>query len=270
MISNKQSVLDNKVVHGEARPLVQALTQCPFSFLPRVRTITADWVARQNQQLGLNRSAHLEGISGETSGGHGKGTGSNRAHGSSGKGFGGCRLGRAASSLVGRGGGGMAGSRGGGGGCGSSGSIGQAANLGNGGRVVGGAKLLDVALALVLAICVASVGLDAVGEELLADEGGQSLGVILETRSRVVGSACAVEGELSLVAVVQVSVVVAKDLASVGLALAPNSSLLLGNRVRVNGHVQRALVGRNSLSRHRSSGNGDEDGRGSHFRSWFG
>lgn len=48
------------------------------------------------------------------------------------------------------------------------------------------------------------------------------------------------------------------------------TSLLLGNRVGVNGHVQRALVGLNSLGRHRSSGNGDEDGRGSHFRSCFG
>lgn len=46
VISNKQSVLDNKVVHGEARLLVQALTQCPFSFLPKARTITTDWVAR--------------------------------------------------------------------------------------------------------------------------------------------------------------------------------------------------------------------------------
>lgn len=63
---------------------------------------------------------------------------------------------------------------------------------------MGGAELLDLALALILAICVASVGLDAAGEELLADEGGQGLGVVLETRSRAVGSACAVEGELSL------------------------------------------------------------------------
>lgn len=81
VISNKQSVLDNKVVYGEARPLVQALTQCPFSFLPRVRTITTDWVARQNQQLELNRSAHLERVSGQTSGGHGKNTSSCRGHG---------------------------------------------------------------------------------------------------------------------------------------------------------------------------------------------
>jgi hypothetical protein len=63
---------------------------------------------------------------------------------------------------------------------------------------LGGAKLLDVALALVLTICVASVGLNAVGVELLANESGQGLGVVLETRSRVVGSACAVEGQLSL------------------------------------------------------------------------
>jgi hypothetical protein len=47
------------------------------------------------------------------------------------------------------------------------------------------------------------------------------------------------------------------------------TSLLLGNRTRVNGHVQRALVGRD-LSRHRSGGNGNEDGGGSHFESCFG
>lgn len=80
----------------------------------------------------------------------------------------------------------------------SSGGIGLFADLSDGGRVLGGAKLLDLALALVLTICVASVGLNAAGEELLADEGGQGLGVELETRGRAVGSACAVEGQLSL------------------------------------------------------------------------
>lgn len=165
----------------------------------------------------------------------------------------------------------MASRRGGSGRGSSSRSIGLFADLSDGGRVLGGAKLLDIALALVLAIRVASVGLDAAGEELLADEGGQGLSVVLETRGRVVGSACAVVGQLSLVAVILVSVIVAKDLASVGLTLAPNSSLLLGNSVGVNGHVQSALVGRNSsLGRDRSGGDGDEDGGGSHFRSCFG
>ncbi len=42
------------------------------------------------------------------------------------------------------------------------------------------------------------------------------------------------------------------------------TSLLLGNRVGVNGHVESALVGRD-LGRHHSSGNGNEDGGGSHF-----
>lgn len=42
------------------------------------------------------------------------------------------------------------------------------------------------------------------------------------------------------------------------------TSLLLGNRARVNGHVERTLVGRN-LGRHHSGGNGNKDGGGSHF-----
>lgn len=140
----------------------------------------------------------------------------------------------------------------------------QAANLGGSGRALGGTELLDVGLAGVLAILVAGVGLDAVGEELLADEGGQGLGVVLETGSRAVGSARAVVRQSSLVTIILIGVVVAKNLAGVGLSLAPHGSLLLGNRVRVNGHVESALVGRD-LGRHHSSGNGNEDGGGSHF-----
>lgn len=44
------------------------------------------------------------------------------------------------------------------------------------------------------------------------------------------------------------------------------TSLLLGNRVGINSHVKSALVGRD-LRRHQSSGNGDENGGGSHLES---
>lgn len=151
-----------------------------------------------------------------------------------------------------------------GGGLSGSTALVQAANLGGSGRALGGTELLDVGLAGVLAILVAGVGLDAVGEELLADEGGQGLGVVLETGSRAVGSARAVVRQSSLVTIILIGVVVAKNLAGVGLSLAPHGSLLLGNSVGVNGHVERALVGRD-LGRHHSSGNGNEDGGGSHF-----
>lgn len=42
------------------------------------------------------------------------------------------------------------------------------------------------------------------------------------------------------------------------------TSLLLGNRAGVNGHVERALVGRD-LSGNRSSGHDNKDGGGSHL-----
>lgn len=144
-----------------------------------------------------------------------------------------------------------------------------AADLGGGGRVLGGAQLLDVILAGTLTVLVAGVGLNAVGVELLADEGGQRLGVVLETRSRAVGGARAVVLESSLVAVVVIGVVVAKNLAGVGLGLAPNGSLLLGNSVGINSHVKRALVGRD-LGRHQSSGDGNENSGGSHLERRFG
>jgi hypothetical protein len=250
-------------------------TQLPFFFLPSYKsahTHTHTHTHHYQGNLGVARlgqnglSAHLENVSHETSGGHGKGARAGRAQGGRGETTGRARRGAAASRVGGRGGGVGGGRRlGGAAGGGGSGAAGiQAADLGNGGRVVGGAELLDVVLALVLAILVAGVGLDAVGVELLADEGGKGLGIVLETGGRAVGSAGAVVRESSLVAVILVGVVVAKDLAGVGLGLAPNGSLLLGNRAGVNGHVERALVGRD-LSGNRSSGHDNKDGGGSHL-----
>lgn len=153
-------------------------------------------------QTRLNGSSHLENVSHEASGSHGKGASANGTLGSGSEAAGGAGLGSAASSRLGRSGGGSSVVSGGGtlarGGLSGSTALVQAANLGGSGRALGGTELLDVGLAGVLAILVAGVGLDAVGEELLADEGRQGLGVVLETGSRAVGSARAVVRQSSL------------------------------------------------------------------------
>jgi len=140
----------------------------------------------------------------------------------------------------------------------------QAADFGGSGRIGLCTVLFNIGLTGSLTILAADVGLDAVAEKLLADKGRHSLGVVLKTRSRAVESARAVVREISLVTVVVVGVGVAKQLAGVGLALAPNSSLLLGDKAGVDLHVERAGIVLD-LSRHRSGGNSDEDGGKSHF-----
>lgn len=60
-----------------------------------------------------------------------------------------------------------------------------------GGRILLSTEVLDVVFAILLASCAAGVLVVALAEELLADEGGDGLAVVLKTRCRVVGAAVA-------------------------------------------------------------------------------
>jgi len=95
------------------------------------------------------------------------------------------------------------------------------------------------------------VGKIAVGEDLLADEGREGLGIVLKTRFRVVGGAEAAEGETSRVTSVVVDRSAAESTAGVLLTLAPLISRGQGNGIGINGAVGGACLSGNKTSEER-------------------
>lgn len=123
----------------------------------------------------------------------------------------------------------------------------------------------DLGFAVPLALLTRGVLGDALAEELLADKGRHSLGVVLNAGNRAVGGAGAFPLEISLTAIVAVGVIFAKGVAGVNLGSTPIRPGGNVNSVGVDGHVEGALVGLNRLGRNSRDGHGEEGKRRMHL-----
>jgi len=124
-----------------------------------------------------------------------------------------------------------------------------------------GAEGLDLGSALLGTLGGAGFG-DAIGSELVADEGRDGLSVVLETRSRAVGRACALPLQGVVVAVVLVGVITAKSIAGILLGSTPTgSSGEIDSVGIVKGHLKRAVIALDRLGRNGRNGHGENSKR---------